>query len=105
MAPTALAALNVGVVVDLDALRQPRQLEHPLHALEQLGLGLRLRQLAPQGLARVGHRMADQAMLFAALRHGDLDPPPGAQRQRIGDELALLDLWLSSTRRGAGLSS
>ncbi len=64
-----IGALDVAVVVDLDALRNARQPERVGQRLEQLLLRRRVGELAAERLARIGERMRDEIALLAALRH------------------------------------
>ena len=67
MAPTAFDALDVAVVVDLDAARRAREPEAFGERIEQLALRRGVGELAAQRLARIGERVIDQFLLLAAL--------------------------------------
>ena len=60
--------------------------------LQQPALRRGVRELAAQRLARIGQRVRDQLLLLAALRRRDLDLVAGLDRQRVGEQFALLDL-------------
>ena len=49
-----MRALDVGIVIDLDAAGRRVQPEHVGHAFQQFALGAVLRQAAAQLLARIG---------------------------------------------------
>src|SRR5262249_26086445 len=68
-----VAALDVRVVVDLDAARRPSETEGLAECGEQVLLRLRLGELAAERLARIGERVLDQILLLAALRQRDFD--------------------------------
>ena len=70
-------ALDVAVVVDLDAARHARQPESLGQRLQQLLLRRGVGELAAQRLARVDQRVRHQLLLLAALRHGDFDLAAG----------------------------
>ncbi len=82
----------MGIVEDLDAARRLGEIEEPLDALEEPGLGGRFRHLAAERLAGIGVGMLDQKPLFAALGGCDLDPAAGMARQRLGKQRLFLDL-------------
>src|SRR5262249_33177266 len=86
-----VGALDVAVVVDLDPPRRTRQAK---------ALGERREQLAPLGggggvasqrLARVGKRVIDELLLFAAARVEDLDLVAALGGQRLRQQRLLLD--------------
>ena len=96
-----VGALDVRVVVDLDPLGRRVQAEGLRHAVQQFALRRVLRHAAAERLARVGQRHVDELALLAALRHRDLDLALGAQRQRLGEQLAFGDR-LRTAGSGAG---
>jgi len=51
------------------------------------GLG----QFTAERFARVGQRVLDQILFFAALRHRDLDPVSALGAERFGEQRAVLD--------------
>src|SRR5262249_18338990 len=63
-----VAALDMAVVVDLDAPRRPRQSEGLGQQIQQLALRRALGELPRQRLARIGERVVDELLLLAALR-------------------------------------
>ena len=65
IAPTGVGALDVAVVVDLDALRHLRQSERGRHALQQAALGCGIAQLAAERLARIGQRACAISSFFS----------------------------------------
>ena len=79
-------ALDMAVVINLDAARLARQVERLLQTSEQLMLRRSIGELAAQRLARVGHRVRDQFPLLATLRHRDIDLAAGFQPKRLGDQ-------------------
>src|SRR5262249_26901699 len=85
-------ALDVAVVVDLDAPRRPRQRKDLGQQLQQLALGRTLGKLARQRLARIGERVIDEILLLAALGHAHLDLVAALGAQGLGEQRALLDL-------------
>src|SRR5439155_6649552 len=87
-----VAALDVAVVIDLDAawhLRQPEALGQPA---QQLALRRRVGELAPERLARVGERMVDEVLLLAASRHAHLDLVAALAAQGFRQQRTRLDL-------------
>ena len=83
MAPTAFAALDVAVVVDLDAPRRARQPEALRQRRQQLALRGGVGELAAERLARIGERVIDQLLLLAALRQQHLDLVAALGRERL----------------------
>jgi hypothetical protein len=100
-----VAALDVGIVVDLDALGRRVQSESFRHAVEQLALRGILGQAPAELLARVGERHFHDLALLAALRRGDLDLAIGVQAQRLGQHSRLGMSSESRISAGAGRSS
>ena len=100
-----IGALDVAVVVDLDALRRLRQASVVGQRVEQAALRRGIGELAAERFARIGQRVGDQLLLLAALRRRDLDLVAGLDRQRVGKQLALLDLVREQDGFGGGLSS
>ena len=101
-----VAALDVAVVVDLDAPRHSRQREGLGQQLQQLALRRGLGELARQRLARIGERVIDQILLLAALGHARPRPcsrswwssaSASSARSSISCEMKM--------QRGHGLSS
>ena len=62
-------ALDVAVVVNLDAARRARQAESLGELAQQFLLRRGFGELAAERLARIGERVLDQILLLAALRH------------------------------------
>ena len=87
-----IRALDVGIVIDLDPLRQILQPEHTLHALEQMRLGGALRQFARQRLAGIGRCALDQLALFTADGAVERHLAVGLQAQRLGQQVGILDI-------------
>ena len=83
-----IGAHDVAVVVDLDAARHARQTEAVLDAFHQDLLRRGFRHAAAERLARVLLGVIDEPDLGAALRHGNLDPALGLDRQRLGQQRA-----------------
>ena len=96
-------ALDVAVVVDLDALRHARQAERLGEPLQQLLLRRGVGELAAERLARIDQRMRDQLLLLAPLRHRDLDPAAGLGAQRLGQQFALGNVVRQQDQRGRRL--
>src|SRR5882672_8739543 len=67
------AALDMAVVVDLDALGRAVEAKEARHALEQLALRAALGHAARQGLAGVEGGLVERVLLVAALGMTDLD--------------------------------
>ena len=61
-----IRALDVAVVVDLDAPRRPRQPKTFRQRREQLALRGGVGELAAERLARIGERVIDELLLLAA---------------------------------------
>ena len=55
-------------------------------------LGRIVGELAAERLARIGERMIDELLLFAAARHIDLDLEAGLGGERGREQLALFDV-------------
>ena len=87
-----IGALDVAVVVDLDPLRRMRQPKRGDHRLQQPSLGRGIGELAAERLARIGQRVRDQFLLFAAPRRGDFHLESGLDRERIGQQFGFFDL-------------
>ena len=83
-----MRALDVGIVIDLDAARGSFQGEHIGDAFQQLGLGAVLCHTAAQLFARIGQGALHDVALFAALGHGDLDLLLGAGTECFGQQNA-----------------
>ena len=86
-----IGALDVAVVVHLDAARRMRQSERRDQPREQPALGCGIGQLAAERFARVGQRMRDQFLFLAALRRRDLDLEARLDRQGACHQLGFLD--------------
>src|SRR4029077_13667290 len=86
-----VAALDVAVVVDLDPPRGMRRPGRGDQALQQAALSRGIGELAAERLARVGQRVRDQFLLFAAPGSRDFHLEARLDRKRIGQELAFLD--------------
>ncbi len=97
-----IGALNVGVVIDLDAPWRARQLEGFRHARQQLRLGARRRQPPSQRLAGVLQRRFHELPLLAALRAMHRNLAPGARRKRFGQQTGLLHLVRQQHQRRRG---
>ena len=85
-----IGAHDVGIVVDLDAARRLGQAEGGAERAEQLVLRGGVGEPAAERLAGVAGGMLDQVALLAALRHHDLDAPPGARRQGLGQQVLVV---------------
>src|SRR5690242_3668754 len=83
-----VAALDMAVVVDLDAIERPVQTECLGDAVEQLPLRRAFGEPAAERLARGQHDAVDEPLLVAALRNRELDAPT-PQGQRLFDKLLL----------------
>src|SRR5215468_12408517 len=68
-----VAALDVAIVVDLDAAWRSGQTESFGEHLEELALGRAFGKLARKRLARVGERVINEVLLLAPLRNAHLD--------------------------------
>ncbi len=84
-------ALDVTVVVNLDAPRWTRQAEGFGKCLQKAGLRGGFREAAAERGARIQECVLDQFAFFAALGDHDLDLLIGADRERFGQEIAILD--------------
>ena len=85
-------ALDVAVVVDLDALGGRVELEHAGEALEQLTLRAALGQAPRQRLAGIVHGEIEGVLLVSALGRADLHLLPGAEGQGAFEQFALVDV-------------
>src|SRR5258708_11353148 len=95
-----MAALDVAVVVDLDALRRRLEAERLRQPLEQLLLRRALGEAAAERLAGVHQRVLDELGLVAALRHGELDLAAGMGRERRFQERPSRRLVAPQDERG-----
>src|SRR5260370_25903770 len=83
-----MAALDVAVVVDLDAAGRPLESERDGDAVEQLALRRAFGEAAAERFARRRGEAVDQLLLVAALRHRERDAA-AAQRQCLRYQLLL----------------
>ncbi len=81
-------ALNVAVVVNLDAARGRGEAEHLGDAFQKLGLGGAFSLTTAQRLAGVEPRLIDDLALLAALGDGHLDAAALADGERLGQQSA-----------------
>ena len=95
-----MGALDMGIVIDLDAAGRLFQPEHVGHAFQQLGLGAVLGQAAAQLLAGIGQGAFHDLALFAALGGGDFHPVFGAQGQRLGQQFAVRQFFAGEDQFG-----
>ena len=102
-AADGVAALDVRVVVDLDAARRLPEVEQLLEGFEQIALAAGLGHLPRQRLGGVPQRHRDQVAALAAGGLADGDLALGAGRQRLGNEPRLLRQDAHQDIRGAGL--
>src|SRR5260221_9800382 len=84
-----IGALDVAVVVDLDAARRRLEAERGGDPFEQLALRGALRDATAERLARVVEGVAEKTRALAALGHQQRDLALGADGQRLGDQLGL----------------
>ncbi|CCC98265.1 protein of unknown function [Azospirillum baldaniorum] len=98
-----VGALDVGVVVDLDALRRAVQPEDRRHPVEQPRLRRTFGQPPPMGLPRVGQGVLDDAPLVAPLGRGQFHPVAGAQRQGLGQQFLLRQVVVDQDEAGGRL--
>ena len=94
------AALDVAVVVDLDALGRPVEAEQAGHALEQLALRAALGHAPRQRLAGVEHGLVERVLLVAALGMADLDLVAGRHGERAFEQLAFGDIVAGQDQLG-----
>src|SRR5882672_5204420 len=87
-----VGALNMTVVVDLDAARRPCQPEGPGERGKEPLLGRRLGKLAAERLAGVGERVLDDVALAAPARHQELHFAVALDGERLRQQFAVLDL-------------
>src|SRR5205085_11156324 len=85
-------ALDVAVIVDLNAARGFTQAERLGERREQVLLRLRFGKLAPKRLARIRECVIDQFLLLAAPWQRDLDLMPAFHTQRLREQCAILNL-------------
>ena len=81
----------MAVVIDLDPLGQGFQPESLGHAFQQTPLGSTFRQPPIQSLSGVRYRLQNQAALFSALGHQQIDLAFGTHTQRVLDQLMIVD--------------
>ena len=86
-----IGALNVAVVVDLNALRRPVKIKHLRHPLQQLGLRGGLTHFTGQAFPRIPRRTFHKLCLLAALGHGDLNLAPRLGPQRLRHQLGVFN--------------
>ena len=80
----------MAVVIDFDAPRRLVEVEQVGEFAAQPGLAAALRQSPVELLSGVAHRLFEQALAVAALRHADLDLAPGDCTERLGEQIGLV---------------
>ena len=86
------AALDVAVVVDLDALGRTVKAKYPRHALEQLALGAAFGHATRQRLAGVDHGLVEGVLLVATPGMADLDLVARRHGERAFEKVAFGDV-------------
>src|SRR5260370_40061813 len=86
-----IRALDMTIVVDLNAARRPCPGEGPGERGEAPLLGGRLGKLAAERLAGVGERVLDNVALSASARHEDLHLAVALDGERLRQQFAVLD--------------
>src|SRR5262249_13743728 len=84
-----VGALDVTVVVDLDAPQRLREPERLRETGEQTLPRRCVREVAAERLARIGKAVIDQILLLTAPRHRDLDLMAALDRERLGEQRAI----------------
>ena len=98
-----LRSLDMAVVVDLDALRRPLQIEGIGQLFHELPLRGAFGQAARQRLVRIGQGVFHELALGAAPRHGQVDLVLGPVRQRRCDQVLLFRRVAQQDRAGRDL--
>src|SRR5262249_40079420 len=98
-----VGALNMTIVVDLDAARRPYQGEGPGKRGKEPLLRGRLGELAAERLAGVGEGGRDDVALSAPARHQDLHLAAARDGERLRQQFAVLDFLRQQDEAGTRL--